>query len=89
MVTAQVSPSIQPRTPQGVFANEPFTDFSNAENAHAMRRALDHVAAHLGSEYSLIVGGKRLKTPDKIRSDQSGAAGTGGRRASAGGRRAR
>ncbi len=33
-----------------------------------MRRALDYVAAHLGSEYSLIVGGKRLKTPNKIRS---------------------
>ncbi len=68
MVTAQVSPSIQPRTPQGAFANEPFIDFNNVENAHSMRRALDHVATHLGSEYSLIVGGKRLKTPDKIRS---------------------
>ena len=68
MVIAGVSPSIQPRTPRGVFANEPFTDFNNAENAHSMRRALDHVAAHLGSEYSLIVGGKRLKTQDKIRS---------------------
>jgi 1-pyrroline-5-carboxylate dehydrogenase len=68
MVIAGVSSSIQPRTPQGMFANEPFTDFSNHENAHSMRRALDHVAAHLGSEYSLIVGGRRLKTPDKIRS---------------------
>jgi len=68
MAIAGVSPPIQPRTPRGVFANEPFTDFNNAENAHSMRRALDHVAAHLGSEYSLIVGGKRFKTPDKIRS---------------------
>jgi len=68
MAIAGAFPSIQPRTPQGVFANEPFTDFKDANNAHAMRRALDHVAAHLGSEYSLIVGGKRLKTPDKIRS---------------------
>ena len=68
MAIAGVSPSIQPRTPRGVFANEPFTDFNNAENVHSMRRALDHVAAHLGSEYSLIVGGKRLKTTDKIRS---------------------
>ena len=33
-----------------------------------MRRALDLVAAHLGTEYSLIIGGKRLKTPEKIRS---------------------
>ena len=68
MAIAGVSPSIQPRTPQGVFANEPFTDFNDPENARAMRRALDHVAAHLGSDYTLIIGGKRMKTTDKIRS---------------------
>ena len=61
-------PRFRLRTPQGVFANEPFTDFNNPENARAMRRALDQVAAHLGREYSLIIGGKRLKTTDKIRS---------------------
>jgi len=33
-----------------------------------MRRALDQVAAHLGVEYSLIIGGKRLKTAERIRS---------------------
>ncbi len=33
-----------------------------------MRRALDHVATHLGVEYSLIIGGKRLKTAERIRS---------------------
>jgi len=33
-----------------------------------MRRALDQVAAHLDVEYSLIVGGKRLKTSERIRS---------------------
>ncbi len=33
-----------------------------------MRRALDHVASHLGVEYSLIIGGKRLKTAERIRS---------------------
>ncbi len=33
-----------------------------------MRRALDIVATHLGVEYGLIIGGKRLKTDDKIRS---------------------
>ncbi len=68
MAIAGVSPSIQPRAPQGVFANEPFTDFKDPENARSMRRALDQVAAHLGTEYSLIIGGKRLKTTDKIRS---------------------
>ena len=68
MAIAGVPASIHPRTPRGVFANEPFTDFSNHENAQAMRRALDDVGAHLGSEYSLIIGGKRFKTADKIRS---------------------
>ncbi len=33
-----------------------------------MRRALDYVATHLGVEYSLIIGGKRLKTAERIRS---------------------
>ena len=68
MAIAGVSPSIQPRSPQGAFSNEPFTDFGNPENARSMRRALDHVASHLGVEYPLIVGGKRLKTAERIRS---------------------
>src|ERR1035441_1231971 len=68
MAIAGVSPTIRPQTPQGVFSNEPFADFSNPENARSMRRALDHVASHLGVEYSLIIGGKRLKTTEKIRS---------------------
>jgi 1-pyrroline-5-carboxylate dehydrogenase len=68
MATKTVSPSIQPRSPQGVFANEPFTDFKTPENARAMQSALEAVAAQLGREYPLIVGGERLKTDDKIRS---------------------
>ena len=51
-----------------MFSNEPFTDFSNLENARSMRRALEYVATHLGVEYSLIIGGKRLKTTERIRS---------------------
>src|SRR5208282_364949 len=68
MAIAGVPPTIQPRTPQGVFANEPFTDFSDPENARAMRHALDQVAVHLGSDYPLIIGGKRLRTAERIRS---------------------
>ena len=68
MAIAGVSPSIRPRTPQGVFSNEPFIDFNDPENARSMRRALDHVGVHLGVEYSLIIGGKRLKTAERIRS---------------------
>jgi 1-pyrroline-5-carboxylate dehydrogenase len=54
--------------PQDVFANEPVTDFMAPENARAMRAALDEVAAQLGREYDLIIGGERLKTDDKIHS---------------------
>jgi len=60
--------SIQPRTPQGVFQNEPFVDFKAPENARAMRAALDAVASQLGREYDLIIGGVRKKTKDRIRS---------------------
>jgi 1-pyrroline-5-carboxylate dehydrogenase len=68
MAIASVSSSIRPRTPQAVFANEPFTDFNDPENARQMRHALDQLVSHLGCEYSLIIGGKRLKTTEKIRS---------------------
>ena len=68
MTTFALPTSIQPRTPQGVFANEPFVDFKAPENERAMRAALERVALELGREYSLIIGGERVKTSDKIRS---------------------
>ena len=68
MAIAQVPPQIQPRRPQGAFANEPFTDFKDPENARAMRQALDKIATQLGREYHLIIGGERIDTPGKIRS---------------------
>jgi 1-pyrroline-5-carboxylate dehydrogenase len=68
MAIAVVSPNIKPRTPQGAFLNEPFTNFSDPENTRAMQHALDQVAARLGSEYPLIIGGKRLKTAERIHS---------------------
>jgi 1-pyrroline-5-carboxylate dehydrogenase len=68
MASTQLPPTIQPRTPQGAFVNEPFTNFKDLEVARSMRAALDYVASHLGHEYPLIIGGDRLTTPDKIRS---------------------
>src|SRR5208337_4120022 len=68
MAIAQVSPRIQPRTPQGVFTNEPFTDFKDSDSARAMREALDKIAKQLGREYHLNIGGERLKTSGKIQS---------------------
>ncbi|MDR3772663.1 MAG: L-glutamate gamma-semialdehyde dehydrogenase [Terracidiphilus sp.] len=68
MVTATFSTRIQPRTPRGGFANEPFTNFKTAENIRAMKDALAHVGSELGREYDLVVGSRRLRTESKIRS---------------------
>ena len=68
MATATLTTSIQPRSPQGGFQNEPFTNFKAPEIARKMRAALDLVAGQLGREYDLIIGGERLKTEGKIRS---------------------
>jgi len=53
---------------EGKFANEPLTDFSKEDNARKMRAAIEKVRGQLGREYDLIIGGKRIKTPDKIKS---------------------
>ena len=68
MATATLTTQIQPRTPQGGFRNEPFTDFKTPENARAMHAALDHVASQLGREYDLTIGGRSIRTEGKIRS---------------------
>jgi 1-pyrroline-5-carboxylate dehydrogenase len=44
------------------FKNEPFTDFSNDENARAMREALAEVERELGREYPCVVGGEKVET---------------------------
>ena len=67
-MTFTMLPEIQVRTPQGVFANEPFVNFAAPENARAMRAALAKVATQLGREYDLIIGGHREKTKGKITS---------------------
>jgi 1-pyrroline-5-carboxylate dehydrogenase len=68
MATATLPTSIQPRTPHGSFRNEPFIDFKHPDQARAMRAALEQVAAQLGREYELVIGGERFKTDGKIRS---------------------
>ncbi len=55
-------------SPQGEFANQPFTDFKTLENARKMKTALEFVFSQLGREYDLVIGGQRIKTEDKIRS---------------------
>jgi 1-pyrroline-5-carboxylate dehydrogenase len=56
------------RLHEGKFVNEPLTDFSREETARRMRAAIEKVRGELGREYDLIIGGKRIKTTDKIRS---------------------
>src|SRR3984885_10222238 len=68
MSTAQISTVIKPVAPRGLFHNEPFLDFHDQENVHAMQAALTRVGDMLGHEYELIIGGERLRTTDKIKS---------------------
>src|SRR5690349_12041378 len=60
--------TLQPTT-TGAFANEPLVDYRRDENAaRGMREAIAKVRKELGREYDLVIGGKRLKTAEKIRS---------------------
>ncbi|HEY1210131.1 MAG TPA: L-glutamate gamma-semialdehyde dehydrogenase [Terracidiphilus sp.] len=68
MSTKSSAPSIQPCSPQGEFANQPFIDFKATENARKMKTALEFVFSQLGREYDLVIGGQRIKTAEKIRS---------------------
>src|SRR5437762_11079138 len=65
-VEAPTRPKI--RIHERPFVNEPLTDFAKEENARKMRAAIAKVRGQLGREYDLIIGGKRVKTTDKIRS---------------------
>jgi 1-pyrroline-5-carboxylate dehydrogenase len=68
MATVTLPTEIQPRSPQGEFRNEPFTNFKEPATARQMQAALDLVGSQLGHEYDLIIGGHRLRTDGKIRS---------------------
>ncbi len=50
------------------FRNEPFTDFSDPENAAAMRAAIDKVRSELGREYPIVIGGEKITLDHKVRS---------------------
>jgi 1-pyrroline-5-carboxylate dehydrogenase len=58
----------QTRLPEGKFANEPFVNFAHEENVRRMRNAIAKVRRELGQEYELIIGGKRVRTQEKIKS---------------------
>ena len=50
------------------FRNEPFTDFSRADNAAAMREAIEKVRSELGREYPVVIGGEQVSLPGKFES---------------------
>ncbi len=68
MATVEAPTRPRIRLHEGPFVNEPLTDFSKEENARKMRAAIEKVRGQLGREYDLIIGGKRGKTKDKIKS---------------------
>src|SRR5260370_22999793 len=68
MATMEAPPRLQVRLHQVPFKNEPFVDFTKVDNVRKMRSAIEKVRGQLGREYDLIIGGKRVKTSNKIRS---------------------
>ena len=50
------------------FRNEPFTDFSTAENAEAMLAAIEQVKRELALEYPITINGEKITLDDKFQS---------------------
>ena len=51
------------------FKNEPLSDFkNNLAHRKRMEYALEEVHEELGHEYDLVIGGERIKTPQKLKS---------------------
>jgi 1-pyrroline-5-carboxylate dehydrogenase len=49
------------------FRNEPLSDFqNNPEHRRKMKLAIEEVRKELGREYDLVIGGERVKAPDKL-----------------------
>lgn len=66
--TIDMISAISLRSPQGEFRNTAYLDFTNEENARAMRDALRQVRSQLGTEYDLVIGGRMVRTTGKIES---------------------
>jgi 1-pyrroline-5-carboxylate dehydrogenase len=66
MATANLTSPSSVRTPVTPFHNEPFVDFTTAENKRRMHEALAIVEGQLGREYDILIGGRHVKTGGKI-----------------------
>ena len=58
----------KPRTEVSAFKNEVVKDFKDPADAAAMEAALARLAQRLGTEYPLVIGGRRIETSKRIRS---------------------
>jgi 1-pyrroline-5-carboxylate dehydrogenase len=59
--------TIQPTT-IAPFTNEPLANYRDEAQARAQREAIAKVRRELGREYDLVIGGKHIKTTEKIKS---------------------
>src|SRR4051812_14639685 len=50
------------------FRNEPFTDFSQPENAEAFKAALEKVRGELGREHPITINGEKITLDAKFES---------------------
>jgi 1-pyrroline-5-carboxylate dehydrogenase len=50
------------------FRNEPFTDYTQPENAEAMKKAIAEVQSELGKEYPVIINGEKIELAAKFNS---------------------
>ncbi len=50
------------------FVNEPYTDFTQPQNAELMRAALAKVRSEFGKEYDLLIAGERRRSASKLES---------------------
>ncbi len=48
------------------FQNEPFLNFTDAENRRRMEEAIADVESRLGAQYDLVIGGRRIRTAETI-----------------------
>src|SRR6185369_13216113 len=54
------------------FKNEPFTDFSQPENAESMRAAIEKVRSELGREYPVMINNEKISLDSKFKSFNPG-----------------
>jgi 1-pyrroline-5-carboxylate dehydrogenase len=50
------------------FRNEPFTDFTKADEAEAMKAAIEKVRSELGRQYPIIINGEKIDLETKFES---------------------